>query len=89
MGIVTKLSSLFTIVSVIEVVFVLVLFMTLFEIWISFLFVSNFIRPCNLDELVRKQIYKNIAAEAAVKQIIPICIVFHAKRSNFFAEFWC
>ena len=71
MGIVTKLSSLFTMLSVSEVVFELVLFMTLFEIWISF--VSNFIRPCNFDGLIRKQIKKNwleslsIAAEPAVK----------------------
>jgi hypothetical protein len=54
MGIVTKLSSLFTMLSVSEVVFVLVLFITLFEIWI--LFVSNFIRPCNFDGLIRKQL---------------------------------
>ena len=71
MGIVTKLSSLFTMISVSEVVFVLVLFMTLFEILI--LFGSNFIRPCNLDRLIREQIKKNwleslsIAAETAVK----------------------
>ena len=71
MGIVTKLSSLFTMLSVSEVVFELVLFMTLFEIWI--LFFSNFIRPYNFDGLIRKQIEKNwleslsIAAEPAVK----------------------